>query len=747
MSFGERRAGIGKEALTLAVTGAALISAPDIASAADHLDTPAAIADPAADIGDLFAWMSPDGRRLNLVMAIVAHRFSDGLQYVFHVDSGAQFGTTTSTATLTCRFDFAGVAECRAGDTDQVRGPAGDPAGLTGRNGRFRVFAGLRDDPFFNNVKGSRAALDFAAAALRAGAPSDDAGCPRFDAGTSRQIFDRWQRTGEGPGTNFLAGWTPASLVISVDVEVVSTGGKQLAVWGAIHEAASGLQVERMGRALTANALLGLFAADGVGARLKEEYNRAAQAEWPRFTDEIARGLALYDGFDGNCGNQWLADRAGEPTARYSRLARLLTDDRLWIDATATACTQYLGVELAAGPGEARGDCGGRTPNYDAVDVFRSLLATGARAGLADGVDRDEQTHSISVFPYLAAPVAASVRTTDAAATEPAAAIARGAIAVANLDSQIARLGDDPEAVQFLLARARFLGDHEALNRAAVLAENLDSTPADLLRRAQARSAVHRFAQALADIRAAEAAGAGEEATVAQRLAVCVSIGRAAECVQPLEAATRRSPTYASLSTLAGAYAELGRFDAAERTYLAALAALSSTSPFPHAWIHFARGRMWAEQAGDAARADAAYRQALEYLPQFVAAQLHLAEIEVARGNLTAATSRLERMSSSTEPEVLALRGEVHLRSGDETRGRQEIARARERFEELLAGQAFAFADHAAEFYLGPGGDAERAWQLSRQNLAARRTPAALALMARAERATGRVQSEAEVVR
>ena len=36
--------------------------------ASDHLDTPTVIADPAADIGDIFSWTSSDGRRLNLVM-------------------------------------------------------------------------------------------------------------------------------------------------------------------------------------------------------------------------------------------------------------------------------------------------------------------------------------------------------------------------------------------------------------------------------------------------------------------------------------------------------------------------------------------------------------------------------------------------------------------------------------------------------------------------------------------------------
>lgn len=46
-------------------------------SASDHLDSPSVIADSRTDIGDLYAWMAPDGHRLNLAMTIVGHSFSD----------------------------------------------------------------------------------------------------------------------------------------------------------------------------------------------------------------------------------------------------------------------------------------------------------------------------------------------------------------------------------------------------------------------------------------------------------------------------------------------------------------------------------------------------------------------------------------------------------------------------------------------------------------------------------------------
>src|SRR6266404_6124679 len=159
----------------------ATVTAGIAARASDHLDTPTVIADPRADIGDVYAWMSPDTRQLNLVMTIVGHSFSDKLQYVFHIDSGARFGATTRTTAIVCRFPAGKELECRAGNADSARGSASDPAGLQGHNHRFRVFAGLRDDPFFNNVRGTRAAYEKAALALRNGAAPDAAGCPNFE--------------------------------------------------------------------------------------------------------------------------------------------------------------------------------------------------------------------------------------------------------------------------------------------------------------------------------------------------------------------------------------------------------------------------------------------------------------------------------------------------------------------------------------------------------------------------------------
>ena len=168
-----------------------------------------------------------------------------------------------------------------------------------------------------------------------------------------------------------------------------------------------GAPIDRIGRALTSNALVGLLAPEEVSERRKEAYNRAAQADWSQFAAAIQRSLGLYDGLDGACGNQWLADHQAAPPMRYHVLAKALADDRLWINSGSKVCTQYLAVELAdefGVPDAPSLDCGGRTPDSDAIDVFRSLLVLGKTVGVDDGVARDDGVHSTTEFPFLAAP-------------------------------------------------------------------------------------------------------------------------------------------------------------------------------------------------------------------------------------------------------------------------------------------------------------------------------------------------------
>jgi hypothetical protein len=388
----------------MALAGIACVWSGGSPRASDHLDTPTVIANPQADIGDLFAWTAYNARQLNLVMTIVGRSFSDRIQYTFHIDSGQHFGKTTDTTLITCRFPKTSVAECDVGAADSASGDASRPEGIRGRHGRFRVFAGLRDDPFFNNVKGTRAAYQAAATALRNGATVDEAGCPSFNQATSAEIFNQWSHTDGGPATNFLKGWTSSAIVISVDLPLVTHGGRMLAVWATTSVGSK--QLDRAARPLTGGALLGTLAGDEISDKLKEAYNAATPRTGGEFVAVIEKALALYDAFDGKCGNQLLSNHAVPASRRYEALAKVLADDRLWVDTKSTLCTQLFAVELAslAGHTEAAIDCGGRTPLYNAANIYRSLLVDGTSTSVDDGVDRDEKQHSETEFPFLAAP-------------------------------------------------------------------------------------------------------------------------------------------------------------------------------------------------------------------------------------------------------------------------------------------------------------------------------------------------------
>lgn len=327
---------------------------------------------------------------------------------------------------------------------------------------------------------------------------------------------------------------------------------------------------------------------------------------------------------------------------------------------------------------------------------------------------------------------------------EPLRATTSGAIAIANLDHQIALRGDERGAEDLLLTRARFLADHDALERALALAEGRCAGPCasagDYLRRARARAAVHRFADALDDLDAADRSDAGDarDDVAALRASIQVATGCASGAVPALEAAVARHPDLASRAALAGAYAAMGHLRDADALYTAAIDDLDTTSPFPYAWLYLSRGMMWAEQDRDLARGEALYRRALAHLPELATATIHLAVLEDALGQPAAAAAYLAPLARSGEPEALGLAGALHLRTGEPERGRREISAARARFESLLARHPLAFADHAAAFYLGPGADPERACALAQLNLAVRRTRSALDLAITAAHAAGR---------
>jgi len=375
------------------------------ARASDHLDSPATVANPQADIADVYAWTSPEGGRLNLVMTIQAHTFSDKVDYVIHVDSGEVFGHTSASTSIACRFAAATEVKCKLGDADTVSGDPTSPTGLEGRNHRLRVYAGPRDDPFYNNIKGLLAAYQAASAAIKNGARVDAAGCAHFDTSTTKVVLDEMRHTDGGPAKNFLYNWTVSAIVISADLSSISKGGKLLAVWGTTSLGVKAL--DRMARPFVANTLLGAapFSIDDASGLLREAYNESFPTTSVAFITDLQRSLAFQDSLDGQCGNQVLAE-SQESASRYRELANVFADDRLWVNSASRVCTQFFAVEIANLKGDEAlsHDCGGRAPTYDTSNAWRSLLIAGVLTGVTDGLGQDEHPASATVFPFLAPP-------------------------------------------------------------------------------------------------------------------------------------------------------------------------------------------------------------------------------------------------------------------------------------------------------------------------------------------------------
>ena len=179
-----------RPALLLPVLASSLFAA--CVQAADHLDAPAVMADPSADLNDFYSFVNPNDA--NEVISILtvhplatgASQFSDAVIYDVWFSADADAGVAVQ-----CRFD----AEQRINCT----GPGGATAsGNTGNiidGDGMRVWAGLTDDPFFFDLTAFRATVA--------------SGVPAFT----------------DPGTDFFAGLNTLAIVVGIDKDRVDDGG------------------------------------------------------------------------------------------------------------------------------------------------------------------------------------------------------------------------------------------------------------------------------------------------------------------------------------------------------------------------------------------------------------------------------------------------------------------------------------------------------------------------------------------
>ncbi len=234
----------------IVVGGACLATAvihPRLARSADHLDSPATVLEPAADINDVYAFLPAaelaGGAATHVVFAMTVYpaapadaKFSDTVQYVLHAQSGAGFPTTTSDYNIICQFDTGTPqkASCWGGTDEYVTGDAS--TALTSADGKFKVFAGRRADPFFFNLDGFKttvAAVDQAAPFLM----FNDAGCPAVDGNTSNTLVTALSHSPDGgPAVDFFKNLSGLAIVVEIDKTLVTKGGPAISVWGSTHK-------------------------------------------------------------------------------------------------------------------------------------------------------------------------------------------------------------------------------------------------------------------------------------------------------------------------------------------------------------------------------------------------------------------------------------------------------------------------------------------------------------------------------
>jgi tetratricopeptide (TPR) repeat protein len=315
-----------------------------------------------------------------------------------------------------------------------------------------------------------------------------------------------------------------------------------------------------------------------------------------------------------------------------------------------------------------------------------------------------------------------------------------GEIAVVNLGSACARSWQrffqdplQPGAAEIVIEQeqltAQFVGDLSALDRIDLLANQLVQLDAGSARtaliRAQVASMMHRFSDARHYLAQAQLGGAPPADLKRLRLSIDQACGSNLDMAlderRKLAEDTGRLEDLVPLGAL---LADLGEFTGAEEVYRNALRAYRDVSPFPVAWVCFQLGVLWGEFVPEPqwGRAEHWYRKAVSSLPRYVKARVHLAEIYSSTGRTSEAEATLNPAIASGDPEVPWRLADVFTAAGRFVEAEAQLEVARSGFEGLLEKHLLAFADHGAEFYLGSGNDASRAFELARINVANRPT-------------------------
>ena len=353
-------------------------AAPLLVGAADHLDSPNARANGALDITDIYAFDGDNSVKTVFVVdvnplagMVSGTEFATDAEYRLNVDSNGDF-VADDVYTVTFGPNASGPKQslslARNGTTI-----------LTGRTGNAnngggaKVYAGIKDDPFFFDLAGFLR--------WREGVDPHD-GNYTYDGSTNLDLGD------------FFKGTNVSTIVLEIPDSWL---GSSANFW--VTTVKDGVIVDRMGKPALNTVFMNPFG----GTTQKDPYNQTSPGPIGSATADVlmwgsqfqAVEQKFYPGFVTDCGTPTASQDCGWPAA----ITGLLLPDVLHLDVATLG--KSTGTGFTGGPG---GILNGRTLAEDVIDL-ELLVVTGGLAGhpilSTDHVGANDAAFPGS-FPYLA---------------------------------------------------------------------------------------------------------------------------------------------------------------------------------------------------------------------------------------------------------------------------------------------------------------------------------------------------------
>jgi Polyketide cyclase / dehydrase and lipid transport/Domain of unknown function (DUF4331) len=358
----------------------------------DHVDGPRSIGEPAADVTDLFAFTSPENAAHTVLAMCVFPSagetaiFSNAIDHaivvrcvsVAGVGNAAKFQPADDEIRFSFRFDALQRdatgkaiqrAVCKLPDSRELSLTVNDEKGTSTADGDFRVFAGLRSDPFY---------LAWIVGELKK-VPNllqhDNVLCMVVEFET-RRVLD--------PANGSLFG------AIAETVPIPHPPG------------ALGYPVRRIdwvGRPEQTNMRFNNPAMPGIDD-LRDLWNQQTPFAIPKqmqplFLQRLKDSLAVWDMLDGKA--DWTPDA-------LAANANVFLDDFLLFDVAKPITDQsHLEIEKRTIDGHPYGTGGGRTIDANVIDILLTWLVNRDREFLQGGATGATKP-GMSVFPYFATP-------------------------------------------------------------------------------------------------------------------------------------------------------------------------------------------------------------------------------------------------------------------------------------------------------------------------------------------------------